>query len=115
MVSNLWLKTFNHTNTYPLGWVYHNTSLQVTKQCKLKFIICAKYIDEFLVDVIPLDMYGVILGNPNLWDRDGMYYQKLNNIRLVKYRKFFQVSVYKIHKKYNFGHYQSGKMPWKWL
>ena len=41
MVSNLGLETFNHPNSYPLGWVHHNASLQVTKQYKLKFAIYA--------------------------------------------------------------------------
>ena len=31
MVSNLGLETFKHPNQYPLGWVHHNASLQVTK------------------------------------------------------------------------------------
>jgi len=73
MVSNLRLETFNHRNPYPLGWVHHNASLQVTKKCKLKFAICAKYIDEVVVDVVPLEICGVILGNPYMWDRDGNY------------------------------------------
>jgi len=64
MVSNLGLETFNHPNPYPLGWMHCNASLQVTKQCKFKFAICAKYIDEILVDIVPLDTCGVILGNP---------------------------------------------------
>ena len=80
MVSNLGLETFNHTNPYPLGWVHRNASLQVTKQCKLKFTICAKYIDEVMVDVVPLDICGVILGNPYMWDRDGIYYKRLNKL-----------------------------------
>ena len=66
IVSDLGLETFSHLNPYPLGWVHCNASLQVTKQCKLKFAIYAQYIDEVLVDVVPLDIYGVILGNPYL-------------------------------------------------
>jgi len=84
MVSNLGLETFNHPNPYPLGWVHRNASLQVTKQRKLKFAICAKYIDEVVVDVVPLDICGVILGNPYMWDKDGIYYKRFNKLRLVK-------------------------------
>jgi len=80
MVSNLGLKTFNHPNPYPLGWVHHNASLQVTKQCKFKIVICAKYIDKVVVDVIPLDIYGVIPSNHYMYDRDVIYYRRLNKL-----------------------------------
>jgi len=99
MVSNLGLETFNHPNPYPLGWVHHNASLQVTKQCKLKFAIYAYYIDEVMVDVVPLDICGVILGYPFMWDRDSIYYKRLNKLRLVKDENLFHVSAYKSSKK----------------
>jgi len=65
---------------YPLGWVHHNTSLQATKQYKLKFTICKKYIDEVVFDVIHLDICGVILGNSYMWEKDGIYYRRLKKI-----------------------------------
>jgi len=99
MVSNLGLETFNHLNPYPLGWVHCNASLQVTKQCKLKFVIIAKYIDEVVVDVVPLEICGVILGNPYMWDSDGIYYKRLNKLRLVKDGKVFLANTHKSKKK----------------
>jgi len=35
-----------HHKLYPLGWVCDNAQLQVTRKCKLKFAITAKFIDE---------------------------------------------------------------------
>jgi len=80
MLSNFRLETFNHPNPYPLGWVHCNASLKVNKQCKLKFFIYAKYINEVVVDVIPLDICGVILCNTYMWDRDGIYYKILKKL-----------------------------------
>lgn len=39
----------------------------------MKFIIYAKYIDEVMVDFIPLDSYGAILGNPYLLPKIEQY------------------------------------------
>ena len=42
-----------------------------------------------MFDVVPLDSCGVILGNPYVWDRDGIYYKILNKLQLVKDGKVF--------------------------
>ena len=80
MVSNLGLETFSNPNAHPLVWVHRNASFLVTKQCKLKFVICAKYIDEVMVYVVPLDICSVILVNPYSWDRDVIYYRILKKL-----------------------------------
>lgn len=48
-----------------------------------------------MVDVVPLDICGVILGNPYMWDRDGIYYRILNKMQLVKYGRVFLASAHK--------------------
>ena len=50
----------------------------------MKFAIYTNYIDEVVVDVISLDIYGVIIGDPYFWDKDGIYYQKMNKMKLMK-------------------------------
>jgi len=52
-----------------------------------------------VVDVVPLDICSVILGNPYMWDRDGIYYRRLNKLRLVKDGKMFLASAHKSRKK----------------
>jgi len=52
-----------------------------------------------MVDVVLLDIYGVILGNPYMWNRDGIYYRILNKLCLVKDEKAFLGSAYKRRKK----------------
>ena len=65
----------------------------------MKFAIFAKYIDEVMFDVVPLDICGVILGNPYVWDRDGIYYKILNKLQLVKDGKVFLAIAHKSRKK----------------
>lgn len=52
-----------------------------------------------MVDVIPLDICGVILGNPYLWDIDALYYRRLNKYKLVKDGKDYLVIPQKRKKK----------------
>lgn len=99
-VNNLGLKTYEHPQAYPLDWVHNYSRIQVTKQCKLKFFICAKFIDEVVVDVIPLDMCGVILYNPYLWDRGVLYYRMLSKYKLIKDGKDYLVTTHKNKKKF---------------
>ena len=65
----------------------------------MKFASYAKCIDKVMVDVIPLDIYGVILGNPFMWDKDGIYYRRLNKLWLVKDGKVFWVNAHKSRNK----------------
>ena len=70
------LETQNHPRPYPLGWLEEKTQINVTKQCHLKFSITTNYIDEVDLDVIPLDIYGVLLGSTYLYDRDVVFHRK---------------------------------------
>ena len=63
------LTTRPHTKPYLLGWVCKDKWLQVTKQCDLKFAITSKFIDEVEFDVVTLDICGIVLGSPYLYDR----------------------------------------------
>jgi hypothetical protein len=57
------LKITPHNNPYPLGWVC-DAKLQVTKQCKIIFAITTKLFDEVELDVVPLEICGIVLGSP---------------------------------------------------
>lgn len=91
IMNSLVLKNYNHPHPYSLGWVHEDTILKFTKQCKLKFSICAKFIDEFVINVILLDIYDVILGNPYIWDKYALYYRNLNKYKLIKNTIFFML------------------------
>jgi hypothetical protein len=61
-----------------LGWICGDNNLQVTKQCKIKFAITSKYHDEVDIDIVPLDICGIVLGSPYLYDRKSIFYREEN-------------------------------------
>jgi hypothetical protein len=56
----------------------------VTKRCKLGFSITANFIDEVEPDIIPLDMCGIVLGSPYLYDRRAIFHRHENKYHLFK-------------------------------
>eukprot|EP00253_Pinus_taeda_P021737 PITA_21737 len=84
IVNNLGLVTTPHKKPYPLGWLNDKAQLQVTRQCKLKFSFGSAFVDEVELDIIPLDICGIILGSPYLYDRKAIFYRAENKYLLVK-------------------------------
>ena len=78
IVKKLQLETKLHPKPYPLGWVCDNARLQVTKQCRLRFSITSGFVDEVDLDVVPLDICGIVLGSPYLYDRKAIFYREDN-------------------------------------
>jgi hypothetical protein len=69
LVKKMGLETKPHPNHYPLGWVCDKGKLNVTKQCRVRFAIASKLIDELDLDVVSLHRCGIVLGSPYLYDR----------------------------------------------
>jgi hypothetical protein len=67
-----------------LGWICDNAQVQVTKQCKLWFEITSNFIDEVELYVVPLDICGMVLGSPYLYDRKAIFYMEQNKYHLFK-------------------------------
>jgi hypothetical protein len=80
VVKQLGLETKPHKKPYPLGWVCKDKRLQVRKQCNLRFIITSKFIDEVEFDVVLLDICGIVLGSPYLYDMKEIFYRVKINI-----------------------------------
>jgi hypothetical protein len=78
------LETIPHPKPYPLGWICDNAKLQVTRRYKLRFAITANFIDEVELDVIPLDICGIVLGSPYLYDRKAIFHRHENKYHLFK-------------------------------
>jgi len=85
IVKKLGLKTTPHPKPYPLGWVRDNAKLNVTKQCRVRFSIASKLIDEVDLDVVPLDIRGIVLGSPYLYDRNVVFLRSDNKYHLTKH------------------------------
>jgi len=56
----------------------------VTRQCKLKFSFGSPLVDEVELDIVPLDICGIVLGSPYLYDRKAIFYRAENKDLLVK-------------------------------
>jgi hypothetical protein len=56
----------------------------VTKHCKIIFPITTKFFDELELDVVPLDIYDIVLGSPYLFDRKVVFYREENKYHLFK-------------------------------
>ena len=78
------LTTKPHKKPYPLGWVCKDKILQVSKQCDLNFAITSKFVDEVEFDVLPLDIWGFVLGILYLYDRNEMFYREHDQYHLFK-------------------------------
>lgn len=83
LVKKLGLKTYIHPNPYPLGWMSNKINMWFIHKCKLRFSISVDYIDKVGLDVVPLDVARILLGNPYLFDKDVIYYRRENKYQLV--------------------------------
>jgi hypothetical protein len=84
IVKKLDLETTPHSKPYPLGWICDNAKLHVTRRCKLIFSITTNYIDEVELDVIPLDICGILFRSPYLYDRRSIFNCHENKYHLFK-------------------------------
>jgi hypothetical protein len=73
-----------HPKPYPLSWVCDKEKLNVTKQCRVRFAIASKLIDEVDLDVVSLDICGIVLGSPYLYDRKTIFFHHENKYHLTK-------------------------------
>jgi hypothetical protein len=78
------LETKPHLKTYPVGWVCDKEKLNVTKQCRIRFDISSKLIDEVDLDVVPLDICGIVLESPYIYDREEIFFLHENKYHLTK-------------------------------
>ena len=84
MVKKLGLATITHENPYPLRWVTNDAKLEVTNKCILKFAIYDKYKDEVEPDVVSLDICGIVLARPYLYDWKEIFYREKNQYHFLR-------------------------------
>jgi uncharacterized protein (UPF0128 family) len=65
------------------------------KQCKIKFVVSVDFIDEVELDVVPLDVCGVVFGSPYMYMRDAIFMQRANQYRLIKDGKSYIINAHK--------------------
>ncbi|XP_071702891.1 uncharacterized protein [Rutidosis leptorrhynchoides] len=91
LVKQLGLETTPHPRPYVLGWIQQNTDTKVTHQCKFRFAITSKYIDEIVCEVVPLDICQVIFGSPYLWERNAIFFCREQRYQFEKDGQMFIV------------------------
>jgi hypothetical protein len=73
-----------HLKPYPLSWVCDKEKLNVTKQCRVRFSVASKLIDEVDFNVVPLDICGIVLASLYLYDRKPVFFRHENKYHLTK-------------------------------
>ena len=73
LINNIGLEVHNHPIPYPLGWVNKDVEIKVMKSCKIKFVVSVDFIDEVELDIVPLDVCGVVFGSPYMYMRDAIF------------------------------------------
>jgi hypothetical protein len=63
MVEKFRLQRLVHPNPYRVSWLQNEHHILVNEQCKVEFHI-GSYKDEVLSDIIPMDVYHILLGRP---------------------------------------------------
>ena len=54
------------------------------RKCILRFAIIANFLDEVELDVVPLDISGIVLGSPYLYDSREILHHHENKYHLFK-------------------------------
>ena len=58
--------------------------MQVTRKCILRFAINSNFLDEVELDVVPLEISGIVLGSPYLYDREAVFHHHENKCHFFK-------------------------------
>jgi hypothetical protein len=95
LVKKLELEVHDHPCPYPLGWVNKDVEINVTKQCKIKFVVSVDFIDEVEMDIVPLHVYGVVFGIHYMHMRDAIFMRRVDQYPLNKDEKSFIINTHK--------------------
>ena len=77
-----------------IHWVGY-AQINVTKQCKINFVVSVDFIVEVELYIILLDVCGVVFIIPNLYMRDAIFMRRANHYQLIKDGKSYIINVHK--------------------
>jgi len=63
VVEKLKLKTKKHPMPYKVSWLQKGYQLVVNEQCQVELQL-GKYRDKIMCDVVPMDVFHILLGRP---------------------------------------------------
>jgi hypothetical protein len=73
LVNKLGLEVHDHLSSYPLEWKNKDAKLILTKYYKIRFAINVDFIDEVELDVLPLNLCGVVFESPYMYIHDTIF------------------------------------------
>jgi hypothetical protein len=82
VVKQLGLSTTPHLQPYIIEWLRQGRDLRVSQQCRLSYDI-QPFKDEVLCDVVPLDVYDVLLGQPYMRKRHAIYESRPHSVIVI--------------------------------
>ena len=74
----------------------------------MRFAITAHFVDTVELDVVPLDIIGIVLGSPYLYDRKVIFHHHENKYHLLKDGKEYIIRAH--HKKTNIAMVNAGQV-----
>ena len=83
MVEKLGLKRMKHPTPYKVSWLQKGHQLLVNVQCNVEFQI-GTYKDVVLCDIIPMDLFHMLLGRPWKYDKKFVHDGRKNTYSLEK-------------------------------
>ena len=75
------LKMTRHPQPYSMGWVSEGKDIQVNQQCRLSYSV-KPFKDEIIYDVAPLDVCDLLLGQPYMYQRYGVYESRPRSVTI---------------------------------
>ena len=81
MVEKMELETISHLSPYKVLWLQKGHQVTITKQCLVEFKI-GGYNDKILCDVIPMDVFHLLLGRPWQYDKNVIHDGRMNTYTL---------------------------------
>lgn len=89
-INKLKLTKIPHVNPYKITWLNKGQRILVNEKNWVEFSITG-YRDRLLFDILPMDVFHLLLGRPSQFDREEMYDGKTNSISFKKGGKTFKI------------------------
>lgn len=80
-VKGLNLKVIRNPQPYSMGWVNEGQYIQINQQCRFPYSI-KPFKDEVICDVAPLDVCDILLGQPYMYQRHGVYESRPRSVTI---------------------------------